>query len=394
MSREWENWSLEKTKEFQERFIEWYELEKRNLPWRYNQDPYRIWISEIMLQQTRVDTVIDYFYRFMEWFPTIEALAQAPEEKLLKAWEGLGYYSRARNIQAAAKQIMEDFDGKMPRTPEEISTLKGIGHYTTGAIASIAFGLPEPAIDGNVMRVVSRLFCIEEDIAKASSRKVFDQAMRKIIDEEHPGEFNQALMDLGSAICTPTSPKCEECPIQAFCLAKEKGIQTAYPVKTKKAKPRDVYYVCAAIENAEGAFYFEQRDQQKLLADMWTFPMVEVTKEVYEKLEADWQPKNEISLFDEVLVAEEGASVLPFAHADKIVWQKRHLGEVTHIFSHLKWHVLLFYGRLPKTEKDLSETGKQTQWLIPEAFEQVVFPKVQMKLVEQLDKNRNNSNPF
>ncbi len=169
-----------------------------------------------MLQQTRVDTVIDYFYRFMEWFPTIEEFANAPEEKLLKAWEGFGYYSRARNIQAAAKQIMSEFDGKMPQTPEEISSLKGIGPYTTGAIASIAFGLPEPAVDGNVMRVVSRLFCIEADIAKASSRKIFDEAMRKIIDEKHPGEFNQAMMDLGSAICTPTSPKCETCRSKPF----------------------------------------------------------------------------------------------------------------------------------------------------------------------------------
>ena len=225
MNKEWEKWTSEQKKEFQRIFIEWYEKEKRNLPWRYNQDPYRIWISEIMLQQTRVDTVIDYFYRFMEWFPTIESLANAPEEKLLKAWEGLGYYSRVRNIQTAAKQIMTEYGGEMPRTPEEISKLKGIGPYTTGAISSIAFGLPEPAIDGNVMRVVSRLFCIEEDIAKASSRKTFDEAMRSIIDENHPGEFNQALMDLGSAICTPTSPLCEECPIQAFCLAKQQGKQ-------------------------------------------------------------------------------------------------------------------------------------------------------------------------
>jgi A/G-specific adenine glycosylase len=154
-----------------------------------------------MLQQTRVETVIDYFYRFMEWFPTIEDLANAAEDKLLKSWEGLGYYSRVRNIQAAAKQIIEEHDGKMPDTIEEISKLKGIGPYTAGAIGSIAFGLPEPAIDGNVMRVVSRLFCIEEDIAKTSSRKIFDEAMRAIIDEQHPGEFNQALMDLGSRIC-------------------------------------------------------------------------------------------------------------------------------------------------------------------------------------------------
>ena len=392
MNKEWEKWTDKETKEFQDQFIQWYEQEKRNLPWRYNRDPYRIWISEIMLQQTRVDTVIDYFYRFMEWFPTIEELATAPEEKLLKAWEGLGYYSRARNIQAAAKQIMSEFDGKMPQTPEEISSLKGIGPYTTGAIASIAFGLPEPAVDGNVMRVVSRLFCIEADIAKASSRKIFDEAMRKIIDETYPGEFNQAMMDLGSAICTPTSPKCEACPIQAFCLANKRGIQTSFPVKTKKAKPKDVYYISAALQNHSGAYYFEERDSQKLLANMWTFPMVEVTQEEYERLKKEWETKPEIDLFDD-LVAEEEQN-LPFEKQELFVWQTRHLGEVTHIFSHLKWHVLLFYGRATEGAEQEFTENKTSKWLKPDAFDSVVFPKVQMKLVDQLEKNRNNRNPF
>ncbi|MGN2995787.1 A/G-specific adenine glycosylase [Enterococcus faecium] len=392
MNKEWEKWTDEETKEFQDQFIQWYEQEKRNLPWRYNRDPYRIWISEIMLQQTRVDTVIDYFYRFMEWFPTIEELATAPEEKLLKAWEGLGYYSRARNIQAAAKQIMSEFDGKMPQTPEEISSLKGIGPYTTGAIASIAFGLPEPAVDGNVMRVVSRLFCIEADIAKASSRKIFDEAMRKIIDETYPGEFNQAMMDLGSAICTPTSPKCEACPIQAFCLANKRGIQTSFPVKTKKAKPKDIYYISAALQNHSGAYYFEERDSQKLLANMWTFPMVEVTQEEYERLKKGWEAKREVDLFDD-LVAEDGKE-LPFEKQELFIWQTRHLGEVTHVFSHLKWHVLLFYGRATEEAEQEFTENKTSKWLKPAAFDSVVFPKVQMKLVEQLEKNRNNRNPF
>ncbi|WP_393968532.1 MULTISPECIES: A/G-specific adenine glycosylase [Enterococcus] len=390
MNKEWKNWSIEQTKEF----VEWYEREKRNLPWRYNHDPYRIWISEIMLQQTRVDTVIDYFYRFMEWFPTIEELANAPEEKLLKAWEGLGYYSRARNIQAAAKQIMSEFGGEMPQTVAEISSLKGIGPYTTGAIASIAFDLPEPAIDGNVMRVVSRLFCIEEDIAKASSRKVFDEAVRSIIDEEHPGEFNQAFMDLGSAICTPTSPKCEICPIQSFCLANKRGIQTNFPVKTKKAKPKDVYYVAAAIQDQAGSFYLEKRTSQKLLADMWTFPLVEVTLERYQELQQEWASvvDNQPNLFDELLVAEKQID-LPFAHQETIVWQKRHLGEVVHVFSHLKWHVLLFYGRATSRTNQLLPETEVALWTAEAKFAQFVFPKVQMKLVEQLEKNRNNSNP-
>ena len=169
MNKQWEKWSKEDIRSFQDKFLNWYHDEKRNLPWRATNDPYAIWISEIMLQQTRVDTVIGYYYRFMEQFPTIKDLAGAEEQKLLKAWEGLGYYSRARNLKAAAQQIMAEFDGEMPQTITDIRSLKGIGPYTAGAIGSIAFGLPEPAIDGNVMRVVSRLFCIEADIAKASS---------------------------------------------------------------------------------------------------------------------------------------------------------------------------------------------------------------------------------
>ena len=242
------------------------------------------------------------------------------------------------------------------------------------------------------MRVVSRLFCIEADIAKASSRKIFDEAMRKIIDEKHPGEFNQAMMDLGSAICTPTSPKCETCPIQAFCLANKRGIQTSFPVKTKKAKPKDVYYISAALQNHSGAYYFEERDSQKLLANMWTFPMMEVTQEEYERLKKGWEAKREVDLFDD-LVAEDGKE-LPFEKQELFTWQTRHLGEVTHIFSHLKWHVLLFYGRATEGAEQEFTENKTSKWLKPDAFDSVVFPKVQMKLVDQLEKNRNNRNPF
>lgn len=393
MNRSWEELTEKELKAFQYLLIGWYEKEKRSLPWRYNQDPYRIWISEIMLQQTRVDTVIDYFQRFMEWFPTIESLAKAPEEKLLKSWEGLGYYSRVRNIQIAAKQIIKEFDGKMPHTPEEISSLKGIGPYTTGAISSISFGLPEPAIDGNVMRVVSRLFCIRDNIVKVASRQVFDEAMRKIIDKTHPGEFNQALMDLGSSICTPTSPSCKDCPIKSFCLSYKKDCQTDFPVKTKKSKPKDVYYICAAIENNEGSYYLEQRNSQKLLANMWTFPMIEVTKEQYHCIQKEWQ-KEEFTLFDDPLISEY-KRMLPFLFQEDIVWKKRYLGEVTHVFSHLRWNLLLFYGRLYQTVKKIFKKDEQHGiWLSPVAFDKVVFPKVQMNLIDKLEKNRDNNNPF
>ncbi|MCO5533069.1 A/G-specific adenine glycosylase [Enterococcus faecium] len=375
MSKQWETWDEEKIKTFQETFLTWYHKEKRNLPWRATNDPYAIWISEIMLQQTRVETVIGYFYRFMEQFPTIQDLAAAEEQKLLKVWEGLGYYSRARNLKAAAQQIVAEFDGEMPQSIEEIRSLKGIGPYTAGAIGSIAFGLPEPAIDGNVMRVVSRLFCIEADIAKASSRRPFDEAMRTIISPDEPGEFNQALMDLGSRICTPTTPKCEECPISQYCLAYAENRQTDFPVKSKKAKPKDVYYIAGAIED-QGSFLLVQRPETGLLASMWHFPLVEVTKEQYEALQRTWAKEEQLQLD---LIAEDDAfEIFPDL---PVVWQKRHFGEITHIFSHLKWHVLLFYGR-----KRGELTLQDSEWAAKESFQNYVFPKPQQKLVDQLKK--------
>lgn len=377
MSRGWENWTDSEVGQFQADFLNWYQQEKRNLPWRYNHDPYRIWISEIMLQQTRVDTVIDYFYRFMEQFPTIQALAEAPEDKLLKVWEGLGYYSRARNLQAAAKQIIEEFGGEFPKTVEEIRSLKGIGPYTAGAISSIAFEIPEPAIDGNVMRVVSRLFCIEADIAKASSRTVFDEAMRKIISQKQPGDFNQAMMDLGSSICTPTNPQCEICPIQQFCQAYRERRQTDFPVKSKKQKPKDVYYVAGIIENKEQEIFLQQRLETGLLANMWLFPLEEISVERFSELQEQYDPSS-WDLFSSSQVAEDNPD---FFSDQNIIWQKKILGEVKHVFSHLRWHILVFYGR---SATPLTLKG---HWVKPNEFPGYVFPKPQQKMLEVFENN-------
>ncbi|WP_270328080.1 A/G-specific adenine glycosylase [Enterococcus malodoratus] len=377
MSKGWEHWSEQEVNAFQTDFLTWYQQEKRNLPWRYNQDPYRIWISEIMLQQTRVDTVIDYFYRFMEEFPTIQNLADAPEDKLLKVWEGLGYYSRARNLQAAAKQIVTEFGGKFPTTVEQIRSLKGIGPYTAGAISSIAFEIPEPAIDGNMMRVVSRLFCIEADIAKASSRNEFDEAMRRIISQDQPGDFNQAMMDLGSSICTPTNPQCEICPIQKYCQAYRENRQTAFPIKSKKQKPKDVYYIAGVIENKQQEILLQQRAESGLLAKMWLFPLEEVTEVHFNELKNQYDPAA-WDLFSSTQVAEDSPD---FFTEEAIVWQKKVLGEVKHVFSHLRWHILVFYGR---SAAPLTLKG---DWVKPAEFPKYVFPKPQQKMLEVFENN-------
>lgn len=373
-------WTQEKIESFQDDLLAWYHHEKRDLPWRESTDPYRVWVSEIMLQQTQVVTVIPYFNRFMEWFPTIEDLANAEEDKLLKAWEGLGYYSRVRNMQHAAKEMVETFDGKMPQTIEDILSLKGIGPYTGGAIGSIAFSLPEPAIDGNVMRVYSRLFCLSDDIALPKTRKVFDKYVRETMSQTEPGDFNQALMDLGATICTPTKPSCETCPIKHYCEARKTDTASSYPVKKKKEKAKPLYYVADVIRNKTGAFLLEKRPEDGLLSNMWTFPMRDVTKEDYDRLVASYDPveKKELQVAEQLSLYEE----------EKIdIKEKQLLGIVTHIFSHRKWHVLVVEDLLRDTDREMLEKQK---WVYQEEFDQYVFPKPQQKMVDLLKKSMNN----
>ena len=390
MSKQVIEWTEEKKQEMRDKLLAWYDQEKRLLPWRENKDPYRIWVSEIMLQQTQVVTVIPYFHRFLEWFPTIQNLAEAEEDKLLKAWEGLGYYSRVRNMQEAAKTMVEKFDGQMPDNLKDLLSLKGIGPYTAGAIASIAFNLPEPAVDGNVMRVYSRLFCIEDDIADPKSRKIFEQKVRETICHERPGDFNQALMDLGATICTPTSPKIEIDPLKDLYEAYKQGRLEEFPVKKKKIKTVHLHYLGLAIRNTRGEFLLEKRPSEGLLANMWTFPLVEVDKKVYEAMNQEWQAykedKKEWNLFDFVA---EGNELLSGIFLDnliisspKVVWQKQPLGEVTHIFSHRKWHILLAYGFL--TADDDYVLKENQEWVSFADFETLVFPKPQQKMVNLL----------
>lgn len=265
-------WEEEKIASFREKLLAWYDANKRDLPWRRTQDPYKIWISEIMLQQTRVDTVIPYYERFLDWFPTIADLAQAPEEKLLKAWEGLGYYSRVRNMQKAAKQIMEDHGGVFPSSYEAISKLKGIGPYTAGAIASIAFGLPEPAVDGNVMRVLARLFEVDYDIGVPTNRKIFQAMMEVLIDPERPGDFNQALMDLGSDIESPVNPRPEESPVKEFSSAYQHGTMDRYPIKAPKKKPVPVYLTAFIIRIVKGATCWKKMSEKDSCQASGIFP--------------------------------------------------------------------------------------------------------------------------
>ncbi len=344
--------------QFREDLVNWFMKEQRELPWRLNKDPYRVWVSEIMLQQTRVDTVIPYYERFMEWFPTIEDFAEADEEKILKAWEGLGYYSRVRNLHTAVKEVKESYGGVVPNTPEEISRLKGVGPYTAGAILSIAYGLPEPAVDGNVMRVLSRILEIYDDIAKPATRKIFEQAVRELIDHDHTSEFNQALMELGALICTPTKPSCLLCPVREHCQAFERGLQQELPVKTKAKKTRTVHLSAVVVQDESGRMVIQKRPSSGLLAGLWEFPNYEV------------------SGIDELkqVVAKENHLVME---------DIRPIGQINHVFSHLIWDITAYAAKVENIEQ-FTEKNRKVAYVKDEDFRHYALPVSHQKIYEAL----------
>lgn len=367
-------WEEDKILSFRQKLLAWYDENKRDLPWRRSKNPYHIWVSEIMLQQTRVDTVIPYYERFLDWFPTVESLANAAEERLLKAWEGLGYYSRVRNMQTAAQQIMNEFEGKFPSTYEGISSLKGIGPYTAGAISSIAFNLPQPAVDGNVMRVLARLFEVNHDIGNPSNRKIFQAMMEVLIDPDRPGDFNQALMDLGSDIEAPVNPRPEESPVKEFSDAYQHGTMDRYPIKAPKKKPIPIYLKALVVQNSQGQFLLEKNESENLLAGFWHFPLIEVDEFSDQTQDLD--------LFSQVAepILELGPSPQESFEQDydlEVDWQDLRFEEVKHIFSHRKWHIQIIAGRVTETQE---YTDREVLWLSPEEFSNYPLAKPQQKI--------------
>ena len=367
-------WEEDKILSFRQKLLAWYDENKRDLPWRRSKNPYHIWVSEIMLQQTRVDTVIPYYERFLDWFPTVESLANSPEERLLKAWEGLGYYSRVRNMQTAAQQIMSEFEGKFPSTYEGISSLKGIGPYTAGAISSIAFNLPQPAVDGNVMRVLARLFEVNHDIGNPSNRKIFQAMMEVLIDPDRPGDFNQALMDLGSDIEGPVNPRPEESPVKEFSAAYQHGTMDRYPIKAPKKKPIPIFLKALVVQNSQGQFLLEKNESEKLLAGFWHFPLIEVDEFSDQTQDLD--------LFSQVEepILELGPSPQESFEQDydlEVDWQDLRFEEVKHIFSHRKWHIQIIAGRVTETQE---YADREVLWLSPEEFSNYPLAKPQQKI--------------
>lgn len=368
-----EMWDPEKIQSFRRTLLNWYDQEKRDLPWRRTKNPYFIWVSEIMLQQTQVQTVIPYYHRFIEWFPTIEELASAPEHKLLKAWEGLGYYSRVRNMQKAARQIMTEFDGTFPSRFEDISELKGIGPYTAGAIASIAFNQAQPAVDGNIMRVMARLFEVEYDIGNPKNRKIFQAIMEELIDSERPGDFNQALMDLGTDIESAKNPRPDDSPIKFFCAAYLHGTYDKYPIKLPKKKPRPMVIQAFVIRNAEGKYLIEKNNTGRLLGGFWTFPIIETSFQA-KQIDLFGDAQEILETLSQKVAFQEQYQLYP-------IWQDTVHKKVTHTFSHQKWTIELFEGRV--SDNQLPE-GLELQWLSLEDFENFPMATPQKKMIAQL----------
>lgn len=326
-----------------EPLLSWYRAHARVLPWREDHSPYRVWLSEIMLQQTRVEAVIPYFERFLAALPSIRALAEAKEELLLKLWEGLGYYTRVRNLQKAAQTIMRDHNGEFPSEYEAIRALPGIGDYTAGAIASIAFGQPAPAVDGNVLRVLSRILESREDIRKPKLKAHFTEELRRIYPETHCGDFTQSLMELGATVCLPNGePKCGECPVAPLCLAFRHNTFREIPVKTEK-KPRRIEERTILLMRCGGKIALKRRPAHGLLAGMMELPGLDgVLSETELKQHLD----------------ERGIEVRSIRRGIRS----------KHIFSHIEWHMRSY-------ELDCAEPPPGYEWFSPaELRERISLP--------------------
>ncbi len=295
--------------------LSWFDVNRREFPWREGspRDPYHVWIAEIMLQQTRTEAVRPYFVSWLSRFPTVASLAAADEAEVLHAWQGLGYYSRARNIRRAAQVLASEYGGDMLRDVEKIRALPGIGDYTAGAIASIAFGLPVPAVDGNVLRVFSRLYALEEDVTSPAAKRQVTALVSEVLPPPRPGDFHEALMDLGADICIPKTPRCRDCPLAPFCTALKEGRETELPHRKKKMPQREFFAACALVEK-DGAYLLHKREEG-MLAQMWEFPMA--------LAETERESRNALAL---LLDAKPG----------EMIW------EYTHVFTHRIWHMRAF----------------------------------------------------
>jgi len=345
------------------RLLSWYGRHQRALPWRETSDPYRIWVSEIMLQQTQVDTVIPYYHRFLKAFPSVSSLARAPLQDVLKAWENLGYYSRARNLHAAAKMIVEKFKGRIPDNFEVIKTLPGIGEYTAGAILSIAYTKAHPAVDGNVRRILCRLFAVRKPVDDTKEQKQLQNLAASLVPVKQPGDFNQALMDLGATICKAKNPDCSRCPVAGLCQARLYDLQNVLPIIKKTPSIPHRRAAAAVIRNSKGLLLVVQRPSTGLLASLWKLPGGFV--ETGEPMESSLRQS----------VKEElGISIRP----------GKHLASVNHTYTHFRMTLHAYECHLLKgIPKALGCQNRQ--WASPTDLKKLPMSKIDRMVVSQVE---------
>lgn len=349
-------------KRFQKRLLSWYSQHARDLPWRQTNNPYHVWLSEIMLQQTRVDQAKPYFERFVASFPTPEHLASASQEDVLRLWEGLGYYSRARNLHKAARQVVDDFQGKLPEDHNELLKLPGIGSYTAAAVASIAFNKPHGVLDGNVIRVLTRLTCNGDDVTKGKTRKALQLLSDHLVSHKQPGDFNQGMMELGATICKPQKPNCAACPVQAFCCAFAAGNMESFPVAKKKAPVPHYDIAVAIIQNEKNQFLIQRRPEDGMLGGLWQFPGGR--QETDESLEATCirEMKEELDISIEIEA--------PFY-------------TLSHAYTHFK---ITLHAFLCSLHKDTLNTDKEgpLRWVAIDQLSAFPFSRSNRRLADQL----------
>lgn len=346
---------------FQAALLSWFGAVSAAFPWRETPTPYRVWLSEMMLQQTQVSTVIPYFTRFLERYPNVQALAAASLDEVLKAWEGLGYYTRARNLHRAAQMISEQYGGNFPQTVETLQNLPGVGRYTASAVASIAFGMRTAVLDGNVIRVLSRLYDLVEDVTLTTTQKrLWGLAEGLIRDSSRPGDHNQAMMELGREVCKPRKPACSGCPVKPFCKAFQQGTQASRPIKALKPTTPHYHMASGVITNKQGQVLIAQRPLEGLLGGLWEFPGG--------KCEGAESPEFCLarSLQQNLGIEVEGL---------------HHLLQVKHAFTHFKITVQVFEGQLAGGTLSL-HSYPACQWINWDEIERFAFGKVDRKVID------------
>lgn len=348
---------------FSSDLLRWYDKNHRKLPWRQTKNPYLIWLSEIILQQTRVEQGLPYYHKFTEAFNDVFALANAKEDQVLKLWQGLGYYSRGRNLHATAKVIVKDFNGRFPQTFNEIKKLRGIGDYTAAAIASFAFNKPHAVVDGNVYRVLSRLFLIDTPINSTEGKKLFAEIADDILDRRNPAKFNQAIMELGALVCKPANPNCADCPLHLHCKAYEKKLQHKLPVKLKKLKVKNRFLNYFVLKDGK-YIYIKQRTAKDIWRGLFDFPVIDADK-----------------IFETTV--EQKKEALKISEAKKVTVEK-----VSKPFKHQLTHQNIFAIFIEMACKPSADAIKKNKWIKiePRNIHQYALPKLMEKYLKETEK--------